>query len=117
MLHKKFERWQQFGGHCDDETDVLGVAIREFHEESGISLEPEIVWDIFMVGVHDILMDKKGTPPHQHYDIIYLGVIPDDTQFARQESEVDDIRWFDIDGIEDHVDDDMAWRIQRIQNI
>lgn len=43
MLHKKFQRWQQFGGHCDGETDVLGVAIREFHEESGISLEPEIV--------------------------------------------------------------------------
>jgi flavin-binding protein dodecin len=35
--------------------------------------------------------------------------------FSRQEDEVDDIRWFDIDGIEDHVDDDMAWRIQRIQ--
>jgi hypothetical protein len=43
MLHKKFERWQQFGGHCDGETDVLGVAIREFHEESGIALEPTMI--------------------------------------------------------------------------
>lgn len=43
MLHKKFERWQQFGGHCEGETDVVSVAMREFHEESGIEIEPEIV--------------------------------------------------------------------------
>ena len=42
MLHKKFQRWQQFGGHCDGEIDVRNVAIREFHEESGITLEPEL---------------------------------------------------------------------------
>jgi 8-oxo-dGTP pyrophosphatase MutT (NUDIX family) len=43
MLHKKFQRWQQFGGHCDGETDVRSVAIREFHEESDILAEPEII--------------------------------------------------------------------------
>ena len=42
MLHKKFQRWQQFGGHCDGEIDVRNVAVREFHEESGITLEPEL---------------------------------------------------------------------------
>ena len=43
MLHKKFGRWQQFGGHCDGEVDVRNVALREFHEESGILVEPEII--------------------------------------------------------------------------
>jgi 8-oxo-dGTP pyrophosphatase MutT (NUDIX family) len=43
MLHKKFQRWQQFGGHCDGEKNTRNVAIREFQEESGISLLPEIV--------------------------------------------------------------------------
>jgi 8-oxo-dGTP pyrophosphatase MutT (NUDIX family) len=59
MLHKKFQCWQQFGGHCDGETDVRGVAVREFHEESGISLEPEISPDLFHVEVHDIPLDRK----------------------------------------------------------
>ena len=34
MFHKKLQKWLQFGGHSDDSPDVLGTAIREFHEES-----------------------------------------------------------------------------------
>jgi hypothetical protein len=30
-------------------------------------------------------------------------MIPEDTPFSRQESEVDDIRWFDIKGIESYI--------------
>ncbi len=114
MLHKKFQRWQQFGGHCDGEIDVRGVAIREFHEESGIDREPEIIWEIFLVDVHAISRDAKGRPPHFHFDIMYLGVIPEDTPFTRQESEVDDIRWFDREGIESLIEQDMVWRIEKI---
>ena len=97
MLHKKFQRWQQFGGHCDGEIDVRNVAIREFHEESGILTEPEMSDTIFHVYVHDVPLDAKGRPAHHHYDILYLGTIPEDTLFSRQESEVDDIRWFSLD--------------------
>lgn len=43
MFHKKLQRWQQFGGHCDGDTDVFAVAVREFHEESGIMTEPYIL--------------------------------------------------------------------------
>jgi 8-oxo-dGTP pyrophosphatase MutT (NUDIX family) len=43
MFHLKLQMWLQFGGHCDGDTDIRRVAIREFHEESGIIIEPEIV--------------------------------------------------------------------------
>jgi 8-oxo-dGTP pyrophosphatase MutT (NUDIX family) len=59
MLHKKFGRWQQFGGHCDGETDVRSVAIREFHEESGVEESIEVIPGIFHVGVHDVPLDAK----------------------------------------------------------
>lgn len=59
MLHKKFQRWQQFGGHCDGEIDVRIVALREFHEESGILDEPEMSDAIFHVDVHDVPIDAK----------------------------------------------------------
>lgn len=97
MLHKKFQRWQQFGGHCDGEIDVRNVAIREFHEESGIQTEPEMSDTIFHVDVLDVPLDAKGRPAHSHFDILYLGTIPEDTVFTRQESEVDDIKWFTLD--------------------
>lgn len=59
MLHKKFQRWQQFGGHCDGEINVSNVALREFQEESGVSLVPERVGNIFMVDVHSVPVDVK----------------------------------------------------------
>jgi 8-oxo-dGTP pyrophosphatase MutT (NUDIX family) len=100
MFHKKYQEWTQFGGHCDGETDVLAVAIREFHEESGIMEEPIIFDDIFSVQMWDVSERTSSSgifqPAHNHYDIIYLACISEDIHFSRQESEVDDIRWFDI---------------------
>ena len=97
MLHKKFQRWQQFGWYCDGEIDVRSVALREFHEESGIVVEPEFSDAIFHVDVFDVPVDAKGRPAHFHFDILYLGIIPEDAAFNQQESEVDDIRWFSLD--------------------
>jgi hypothetical protein len=68
-----------------------------------------------MADIHDIPLDKKGTPPHKHFDIVYLGIIPEGTPFSRQESEVDDIKWFDIDGIEDYVEVEIFQGIQKIK--
>ena len=114
MLHKKFQRWQQFGGHCDGDTNVRKVALREFHEESGISIDPELVGDIFRVEVHDIPLDIKWFPLHQHFDIMYLGILPETVIYCRQESEVDEIRWFDIDSIQYFVTWDRLERIHKI---
>lgn len=114
MFHKKLQMWVQFWGHCDGEIDTLSVAIREFHEESGITVEPILVGGIFHVDVHDI-PQYKATPKHKHYDIMYLGEISDTIEFARQEAEVDDIRWFDIDGIENTLWE--KWMVSRIEKI
>jgi 8-oxo-dGTP pyrophosphatase MutT (NUDIX family) len=54
MFHKKLQFWLQFGGHADGEFDILSVAIREFHEESGIDIEPMMIDGIFDANVHDV---------------------------------------------------------------
>lgn len=97
MLHKKLQLWIWFGGHCDWEIDIKSVAIREFHEESWIIEEPEIFPSIFHVDIHDIPLDMKWTPPHKHFDILFLATISEDIPLSRQESEVDDIGWFTLD--------------------
>jgi len=117
MLHKKFQRWQQFGGHCDGETDTISVALREFHEESGVAYVPNLIGDIFISDVHDIPVDLQWRPRHLHFDLMYIGTIPEDTPFLREEREVDDIQWFEIEGIEKYIESDILVRIEKIKNL
>ena len=88
-------------------------------EESGISLEPYIE-GILSVETWDIAprTGRSGVfrPAHTHYDILYLGSIPDDTPFARQEDEVDDIRWVDMAEIYDYVTQERSRKmVERIR--
>jgi 8-oxo-dGTP pyrophosphatase MutT (NUDIX family) len=59
MFHRKLQKWLQFGGHSDGDTDTIATAIREFHEESGISREPIVHPDIFDIDIHHIPADLK----------------------------------------------------------
>lgn len=121
MKHKKLQKWLQFWGHSDGDIDTLATAIREFHEESGITIEPNMIPGIFSVDIHNIPADIKWRPDHQHYDILYLGIIPEYTPFSRQEDEVDDIQWFDIEWIEKYIGEkrmlDMIKKIKNYSNV
>ena len=35
--HHKLDKWLQLGGHADGDGDLLGVALREAREESGLA--------------------------------------------------------------------------------
>jgi len=79
--HKKLGMWLQCGGHADGDPDVLQVALREAHEESGIvGIEP-LGTEIFDVDVH--LIPAKGPEPeHFHYDVRFALVAPPGAQFV-----------------------------------
>ena len=70
MFHKRFQTWSQFGGHCDGEIDIKNVALREFHEESWILEDPDIIGDIFSLQIWDVAERTSSTgmyqPRHQH---------------------------------------------------
>lgn len=125
IFHKKLKRWLQFGGHSDDSPDVLATAIREFHEESGIGEDPKILsfkasgeLPIFDLDIHSIPSDLKGRPAHLHYDVRFLWSISEDVPLAHQAEEVDDIRWFDIDGVEKYIEEKNLMRmIGKIKNL
>lgn len=125
IFHKKLQRWLQFGGHSDDSPNVLATAIREFHEESGIVDEPEIFWyadsqelPIFDIDIHLIPADAKWRPNHRHYDIRFLGIIPDTTIMHRQEDETDDMRWFELEWIEKYIEEEGLIRmIEKVKNL
>jgi 8-oxo-dGTP pyrophosphatase MutT (NUDIX family) len=72
--HKKLGRWLQCGGHADGDPDVMQVALREAHEESGmLGIEP-LSREIFDVDVHRIPAGKE--PEHFHYDVRFALLAP-----------------------------------------
>lgn len=99
MHHVKLERWSQFWGHADGEKDLRNVALRELEEESWIrEEEAQVSENIFNIDVH-IMPAKKWEPAHIHYDVSFLAFVPEDIVFQRQESEVNDIGWLELEEV------------------
>ena len=99
--HKKLDKWIQFGGHADDEENLLDVAIREMKEETGIEEYSLATTDIFDVDIHYIPKNKSSYG-HYHFDVRYLiEVDPEDTKIIIS-SESIDIIWVPIENVVDY---------------
>lgn len=96
--HRKLERWLQLGGHADGQTNILGVAMREAREESGlVSLVP-VVAEIFDCDVHSIPA-RKTEPQHWHYDVRFLlEADPAEALVVSEESK--DLAWVSLADVE-----------------
>jgi 8-oxo-dGTP pyrophosphatase MutT (NUDIX family) len=107
--HRKLDRWLQFGGHCDGESDVLAVAVREAQEESGI--DSMGVWrsQPFDLDIHKIPA-RGDEPEHFHYDLRYVLIAPADASF-RKSAESKELRWFTPDEMETLAVDDGLRRL------
>lgn len=69
--HRKLNLWVQLGGHADGEADLLAAALREVHEESGLTRVRAVSAEIFDVDRHRIPA-RKTEPEHWHYDVRFL---------------------------------------------
>ena len=78
LHHKKHDQWFQPGGHADGQADILAVALRETHEETG--LDPSDIKllskKIFDIDIHAIPA-IGNEPPHEHIDVRFLLEIDD----------------------------------------
>lgn len=92
MHHAKLNNWFQLGGHCDGESDVLAVAIREAQEESGITNIVPVIPSIFDIDIHLIPANSREAE-HYHYDVRFLlQVISDEAVVQNSESKA--LVWF-----------------------
>lgn len=95
--HRKLDKWMQFGGHCDGDEDILRVAQREALEESGIEgLRPVSLLPLDL-DIHEIpARPALGEPAHEHYDVRFLFVAPENAQFIVSDESLA-IRWFSLE--------------------
>jgi 8-oxo-dGTP pyrophosphatase MutT (NUDIX family) len=72
--HKKLDRWLQLGGHCDGDSNLPAVALRECLEESGIEglvIDPRIV----DLDIH-VIPARASEPEHLHLDTRFVVYAP-----------------------------------------
>lgn len=91
MHHAKLNMWVQLGGHCDGDSDVLNVAIKEAQEESGIQGIAAASPAIFDIDVHLIPANSKEKE-HYHYDVRFLLHVTSDEEVI-QNRESKELRW------------------------
>jgi 8-oxo-dGTP pyrophosphatase MutT (NUDIX family) len=109
-LHPRLGRWVQLGGHCEDsDADILGAALREATEESGVDglrLDPELA----TINVH-ALTCSLGVPT-RHLDLQFVAHAPAGAQIVLSDESVD-LRWWPIDALPDGTDEALAYLVGR----
>lgn len=100
VLHPKFGRWLQTGGHCEPaDTSIVAAAWREATEETGIAdltVDPEPL----LLSRHPVKCHEGG----HHLDIQFVAVAPPGAE-PRCSDESDDVRWFAVDDLPEPTDD------------
>ena len=91
LHHAKLNKWFQLGGHCDGESDVLAVAIKEAQEESGITSIVPVDTNIFDIDIH-LIPENSREKAHYHYDIRFLLQVTSDEEII-QNKESKELRW------------------------
>ena len=73
--HNLYDSWAWLGGHADGERDLLGVALREVREESGLTDVQPVFRDIYSLEILTVDgHEKRGkyVSSHLHLNVTYL---------------------------------------------
>ena len=100
--HKIYNSWAWVGGHCDGDSDLLYVAIKEAKEETGIKNVKPILKDIYSLELINVNgHEKKGEyiGSHVHLNVTYLLEADENEELHIKEDENSGVKWITIENI------------------
>lgn len=100
-LHPRLGRWVQLGGHCEDgDPDIVGAALREGTEESGIAG----LWvDPLLAAIHVQPVTCSLGVPTRHLDLQFIAHAPAQAEAVISDESLD-LRWWPVDDLPAGVD-------------
>lgn len=104
--HNIYQSWSWIGGHADGDYDLLQVAIKETHEETGLKrVYPfdESIFSIDVIYVANHIKHKKYIPDHLHLNISYLLIADEEELLYHNQEEHQGVAWFNIDDVLDII--------------
>ena len=109
--HRKLGRWLQLGGHADGEANLRRVALREAHEESGLTAIRFALESIYDIDVHHIPA-HGAEPAHDHYDVRFA-FIADRFAPTVVSAESHDLAWLPLTALAAPPTDESVERLAR----
>jgi 8-oxo-dGTP pyrophosphatase MutT (NUDIX family) len=101
-LHGRYQRWMQFGGHCEPADQTLaGAALRETSEESGVAGLRLVSGSPVQLSRHEVACGPIR--PAHHLDVRYVAVAPPGAEASASEESLE-VRWFDRDRLPDGLE-------------
>ncbi len=100
VYHNLYDSWSWLGGHADGEEDLLGVAMREVKEESGLkNLAPisEEIYSLEVLTVDGHRKKEKYVSSHLHLNITYLLEADDKEILSIKPDENSGVAWFELE--------------------
>lgn len=103
IYHNIYKSWACTGGHADGETNLLGTAIRELKEETGVKNVKVINDDIFsleIICVNGHIKRGKYVSSHVHLNLTYLLEVDEKEKLKIKEDENSGVKWVNIEDVE-----------------
>jgi 8-oxo-dGTP pyrophosphatase MutT (NUDIX family) len=112
-LHRKLGRWLQLGGHCDGDANMVGVALREAQEESGIE-QIQIDSRPVDLDIH-VIPERKGVPEHLHLDVRFVAWAEEGAKEVISDESVE-LRWVPLGEVAQlSSDESMIRTVERLE--
>ena len=101
-FHNLYQNWGWLGGHADGNNNLLEVAIKEAHEESGlVNIRPVtdkfISFEVLPVNPH--IKHNKFVSSHLHMNVTYLLIASMDEELHIKPDENSGLKWILLDEI------------------